>query len=281
MQSFLCTTALLIFSASAAHAQGDTSRVSPSAPLSIGETFTLESKALAETRRINIYLPPAYTESPDRRLPVMYMPDGGMGEDFLHIAGLVQVSVGNGTMRPFVLVGIENTQRRRDLTGPTQNPEDKKIAPVVGGSAAFRKFIRTELMPVINSRYRTTKETAIMGESLAGLFIVETLLVEPDMFDTYIAFDPSLWWNNKELLKSAESRLPEVGKRSRTLYLASSSEPELARVTGELAEFLRKNAPSNLKWHYEPMPKESHGTIYHPAALEALRRLFKPEAEKR
>jgi predicted alpha/beta superfamily hydrolase len=184
-------------------------------------------------------------------------------------------------MRPFVLVGIENTQRRRDMTGPTQNPEDKKIAPVVGGSAAFRKFIRTELMPVINSRYRTTNETAIMGESLAGLFVVETLFLEPDMFDTYIAFDPSLWWNNKELLKNAESRLLDVGKRSRTLYLASSSEPELARVTGELAEILRKSAPANLKWHYEPMPRETHGTIYHPAALEAVRRLFKPEAEKR
>src|SRR5262245_8520287 len=111
------------------------------------------------------------------------MLDGGIKEDFLHIAGLVQVSVGNGTMRPFLLVGIENTQRRRDMTGPTENPEDKKIAPRVGGSAAFRAFIRQELMPQVKSRYRTTGETAIVGESLAGLFVVETLLTEPDLFD--------------------------------------------------------------------------------------------------
>lgn len=70
--------------------------------------------------------------------PVLYMPDGGIEEDFLHVAGLVQVSVGNGTMRPFILVGIENTARRRDLTGLTTRAEDKKIAPKVGGSAAFR-----------------------------------------------------------------------------------------------------------------------------------------------
>ncbi len=49
------------------------------------------------------------------RLTVLYMPDGGMDEDFLHVAGLVQVSTGNGTMRPFLLVGIENTERRRNL----------------------------------------------------------------------------------------------------------------------------------------------------------------------
>jgi predicted alpha/beta superfamily hydrolase len=81
--------------------------------------------------------------------PVLYMPDGGIEEDFLHVAGLVQVSVGNGTMRPFILVGIENTARRRDLTGPTTRAEDKKIAPKVGGSAAFRQFIREELMPTV------------------------------------------------------------------------------------------------------------------------------------
>ena len=82
------------------------------------------------------------------------MPDGGMAEDFLHVAGLLQVSVGNGTMRPFLLVGIENTERRRDMTGPTEIADDKKIAPRVGGSAAFRKFIRDELMPLVKQRYR-------------------------------------------------------------------------------------------------------------------------------
>ena len=159
-------------------------------PLVIGETFTIDSKILGETRRINVYLPPAYAGSPSARLPVLYMPDGGMAEDFLHVAGLVQVSVGNGTMRPFLLVGIENTERRRDLTGPTENAEDKKIAPRVGGSEAFRAFLRQELMPQVKARYRTTNETAIVGESLAGLFVVETFFLEPELFDTYIALDP-------------------------------------------------------------------------------------------
>ncbi|KAF0242698.1 MAG: putative ferric-enterobactin hydrolase, partial [bacterium] len=123
------------------------------APLVIGETFTIDSKVLGEMRRINVYIPSGYIESPDIRLPVLYMPDGGIAEDFLHVAGLVQISVGNGTMRPFLLVGIENTQRRRDMTGPTQNEDDKKIALHVGGSEAFRKFIRDELIPQVNGRY--------------------------------------------------------------------------------------------------------------------------------
>lgn len=245
-------------------------------PLVIGDTFTIDSKILGETRRINVYPPPGYAESHDLRVPVLYMPDGGMAEDFLHVAGLVQVSVGNGTMRPFLLVGIENTQRRRDMTGPTRNEEDKKIAPHVGGSEPFRRFIRDELMPQVKSRYRTTQETAIVGESLAGLFIVETFLLEPEMFDTYIALDPSLWWNNKELVKTAAERLRARPNLEKTLYMASSDEKQIVEDANQFAEVLTKNAPSKIHWHYERMPEEKHSTIYHPAALKAFRAVFAP-----
>jgi predicted alpha/beta superfamily hydrolase len=248
-------------------------------PLVIGQTFTIESKILRETRRINVYLPAAYDEPKNGPLPVLYMPDGGMAEDFLHVAGLVQVSTGNGTMRPFILVGIENTERRRDMTGPTENAKDKKIAPRVGGSAAFRKFIRDELMPEIKRRYRTTSETAIVGESLAGLFVMETFLLEPDLFDTYIAFDPSLWWNDHKLADGAAERLAARPDWKKTLYFASSEEKELEVITERLAGTFRAKAPSGLKWFYEKMPEEKHATIYHPAALRAFRLLFKPAAK--
>jgi uncharacterized protein len=246
------------------------------APLVVGETFTIQSKVLGETRRINVYLPPGYAESRDVRVPVLYMPDGGIAEDFLHVAGLVQVSVGNGTMRPFLLVGIENTERRRDMTGPTQDEEDKKIAPRVGGSEAFRKFLREELMPQVRERYRTTPETAIVGESLAGLFVVETLLLEPDLFDIYIAFDPSLWWNRQALVQGAGERLRARPKLEKTLYFASSNEPGIVVVTQRLADVLTKDAPPGLRWHYEKMPEEKHSTIYHPAALKAFRAVLRP-----
>jgi predicted alpha/beta superfamily hydrolase len=248
-------------------------------PLVIGETFTIDSRLLGETRRVNVYLPPGYAEAPQARFPVLYMPDGGIAEDFLHVAGLVQVSVGNGTMRPFLLVGIENTERRRDLTGPTENADDKKIAPRVGGSEAFRSFLRRELMPQVQARYRTTKETAIVGESLAGLFVVETFLLEPDLFDTYLAFDPSLWWNDQKLVAEAAERFRARKKLDKGLYLASSGEDGLVGVTQRLADILAKHAPPGLHWQYEKMPDEKHSTIYHPAALKAFRAVFKPRKD--
>ena len=248
----------------------------PAEPLAIGQTFSLPSAILGETRRINVYLPPGYADSDTLRLPVLYMPDGGLKEDFLHVAGLVQVATGNETMRPFILVGIENTARRRDLTGPTTNAEDRKIAPRVGGSAAFRQFIRTELMPAIRQRYRTTAETAIVGESLAGLFVVETFLLEPGLFTTYVAFDPSLWWNNGDLAGRANQQLRAYTGPAKTLYVAFSRDALGSPPVKRFAAALRHAPKASISGYYRAMPEETHATIYHPAALRAFRTVFKP-----
>lgn len=274
----LCCGAALLAPAAMAATPIPPPASATAAPLVIGETFTVDSTALGETRRINVYRPSAWNVPADAPLPVLYMPDGGIGEDFLHVAGLLQVLVGNGSMRPFLLVGIENTERRRDLTGPTTDPEDRKIAPRVGGSAAFRVFLRKELMPQVRQRYPSTGETAIIGESLAGLFAVDTLLHEPDLFDTYIALDPSLWWNHGALVEDAVALLKANNVQGKRLLLASSSQAEIAAASARFHAQVGAQVPG-LTVSYLPLPEETHQTIYHPAALQALRTLFKPTPE--
>ena len=241
----------------------------------LGQTFTIESKILKETRRINVYTPPACASA---ACPVLYMADGGINEDFIHIAGLVQVGTGNNTMRPFLLVGVENTERRRDLTPPTDVAEDRRIAPRVGGSALFRQFFRDELKIAIQARYNTTPESAIVGESLAGLFIVETLLVEPRLFDSYIAISPSLWWNDQALPKATATAMKAHPDLRAALYLSQGAENSERPGMDAMVAALKASAPAGLSWSYEPMPNETHGTIFHPAAMAAFRKLFAPKA---
>lgn len=245
----------------------------PSSPLVIGETLTVQSTVLGETRRINVYRPRPWGLDPAAPLPVLYMPDGGIDEDFLHVAGLLQVLSGNGSIRPFLLVGIENTERRRDMTGPSNDPEDRKIAPRIGGSAAYRAFLRDELMPEVRKRYATTNERALIGESLAGLFVVETLLQDPGLFTSYIALDPSLWWNRGQLLADAPKQLVVARHMQPRVFLASSGQLQLAATTLQFSTLLQQASPSLLV-RYQPMPEETHATIYHPAALQALRAMF-------
>ena len=233
----------------------------PADPIPPHDSLTLDSKAVAETRRINVHTPAGYAGSTDR-FPVLYMPDGGVREDFPHVVNTLDSLVAAGQIRPFIVVGIENTERRRDMTGPTTVASDSAIAPHVGGSAAFRAFIKNELMPEIRRRYRTTDETAIVGESLVGLFIMETFFRDPAMFDSYIAISPSVWWNNDELVRTAEDGLQGLAGLKRTLFLTAANEPNIAPQADTLARLLRQHAPADLSFYYQPMPDQQHSTIY-------------------
>jgi predicted alpha/beta superfamily hydrolase len=230
---------------------------------------------LSETRVINLYTPPGY-EKAEARYPVLYMPDGGVEEDFPHVTHDIDTGIRAGEIRPVIVVGIENTERRRDMTGPTAVEADRKIAPRVGGSAAFRAFIRDELMPAIDRRVRGNGRNAIVGESLAGLFVVETFFQEPQMFETYIALSPSLWWNGQALVREAKARLRALPRPVRTLYLASAGDDDRGDAVRNLAEVLRSAAPKDLTWCYEPWPDQKHSTIYRGVSPEVFRRLFSP-----
>ena len=261
----------LIVAAAPAWAQSSpgTSAV-PGDPTPRHVTFTLESRVLGEPRVINVYTPPGYDSPVGSSFPVVYMPDGGLAEDFPHIANTLDSLIARGAIAPVILVGIENTERRRDLTGPTAVAGDSAIARRVGGSAGFRRFLREELMPVVRGRYRSTEETTIVGESLAGLFIVETFLLEPDLFRRYIALSPSLWWNRGVLLQVAPERLKGLTGLPRTLYLTAATEPGIAEETRALAGILREHAPAGLVWYYEPRPDLEHSTIFRRAVPAAF-----------
>jgi predicted alpha/beta superfamily hydrolase len=151
----------------------------------------------------------------------------------------------------------------------------------VGGSAAFRAFLRDELMPAVARRVRGNGETAIVGESLAGLFVVETFLLEPEMFDTYIALSPSVWWNAQALVGGARVQLTEQSQAGRILYLSVAGDDDRGDAVKAFAEVLRAAAPKDLTWYYEPRPDLKHSTIYRGASPSVFRKLFPPEPKTR
>jgi predicted alpha/beta superfamily hydrolase len=237
------------------------------------DSFTVQSRALGEARLVNVHTPRQYRAPKGRGatpLPVLYMPDGGVDEDFPHVVHTVDSLIALGAIRPVIVVGVPNTQRRRDLTGPTRVASDSAIAPRVGGSAAFRRFLRAELMPEIERRYRTTPERAIVGESLAGLFIVETFLQEPSLFTHYVALDPSVWWNGGALVDSAGPRVAAFDTAARTLYLATSREESTAVGTARIIALLQAAAPRGLRWTHTPRPDLTHANIFRSLEGAAL-----------
>ena len=246
-------------------------------PIQFGQTFRLSSAVLGEDRVLNVYLPPdyAHTEGAPTPYPVLYALDGGMEEDFPHITGVLDVSIRNEVIRPLIVVGIQNTERRRDLVSATTIPQEKQIAPHAGGTDRFRRFLREELQPEIARRYRVSGDTAVVGESFAGLFVLETLLQDPDLFDTYIAIDPSVWWSGGALVKSAPERFARWStKPTKRLFVATADAKEMQDGVTALMSALHDARPQGLTATYDPLPAEHHSTIFPVAEVRAYRTLF-------
>lgn len=245
----------------------------PLDPIPKHVTFKIPSSSLGETRVVCVWLPPEYNDT-ENSYPVLYMPDGGIKEDFPHVANTLADLISTGSIPPLILVGIENTDRRRDLTGPSDVASDAKIAPLSDGSSKFRHFIADELIPEINQRYRTTDRRSIIGESAAGLFVVETMLLQPEMFDSYMAIDPALYWNDRYLLRTAVDHFAKFPSTRIRFWFAGSNAVDIQPHTRQLQSLLTDNAPEVLAWKYSDEPSEKHTTIFRATKEDALKWTF-------
>lgn len=241
----------------------------PQDPIPNHDTFDIVSEHVGETRKINVWAPHSY-ENTSESYPVLYMLDGGVKEDFPHVAGTIEKLVRAKSIPPIILVGIENTKRGRDLTGFSDIDEDSIYCPLTDGSSAFRAFITEELIAEIDQKYRTNNQNGIIGESLAGLFVVETLLQNPTSFDYYMAMDPSLWWNDHYLVRHADSLIKNLPDNNLRLWFAGSNAKDISQYTNALSKSLTDHSPSTLKWKYSDEPKEKHNTVFRATKEKAL-----------
>lgn len=249
-----------------------------SEPYVLGRVYSIPSKVFGGERRIVVRTPAYYDAEPDRRYTTVYVIDGGPEQDFPHIAGLAQSADVNGTFEPLIIVGVETVNRRAEITPPVKSAKlyEEELKAVPGGSADFRRFLAEDVKTFVDSHFRTSGRDAIMGESLAGLFIVETLFKSPALFDDYIAITPSMWWEEMEYGRKAGSFLKKLPAGERRLYVALSDEGFLHQQGTELlVAALEKDAPEDLKWLYVPLGQsENHASVYHGAALDAFRAFY-------
>ncbi|NWG90880.1 MAG: alpha/beta hydrolase [Parvularculaceae bacterium] len=239
-------------------------------PIVIGEQWTVNSAALGDEREINVWLPPSYART-EKRYPVVYLIDGALDQDFHHIAGLAQYGALSGAFAETIVVGVETKDRRAELAWRSTDPAENRDFPTNGNSAAFRRFLVDEVKPLVEKTYRASGEDALMGESLAGLFIVETFLKHPNAADGYIAISPSLWWDYGSLGKQSRAILDDFPKGEREIYLAIADEGGAMREgVLDVVSALKKEKPKGVAWTFSDRRDLNHATIYHREALEAF-----------
>ena len=244
-------------------------------PLTIGEVVKINSKILSESRTLNIHLPDGYKAEDTLKYPVIYVLDGGIDEDFIHIVGLVNFFKLHMNMPKSIVVGVANVDRKRDFTFPTIDKKLRKDFPTTGGSKNFISFLEDEVQPYINAKYSTNIQKTLIGQSLGGLVATEILLKKPTMFTDYIIISPSLWWDNETLLQDAKMFLGAHKKMPVNVYVAVGAEGEIMeREAKSLADLLKNSGKENLKTEFLFLSNENNATILHQGVNNIFKLMF-------
>jgi predicted alpha/beta superfamily hydrolase len=238
----------------------------------------IESKILGETRTAIVRLPASY-ERGTAAYPVLYLTDGD--RQLPHLSAVVDFLSREGRMPEVILVGVTNTDRTRDLTPtPVVNAVIDGQSfnfPTSGGANRFLDFFETELIPQIESRYRTQPYRAFAGHSFGGLFALHALFTRPKLFNAVIAVSPSLNWDDRYVYRMAQKFVADHRETNATLFFTMGEEGEAsAREMRALSGLLEKRAPKGLVWASETFRDEDHGSVVLPSHYAALRRVFAP-----
>ncbi len=181
-----------------------------------------------------------------------------------------------------IVVGIATVDRRRDFTYPTTIEKDKKSFPTAGHSDNFITFIKQELQPFIEKKYKANTAKTIIGQSLGGLVATEILIKNPTLFNKYIIVSPSLWWDNGSLLHQTFTILPDSFSNRIDVYIGVGKEgltptevPRVMEVDANLlAEKIKSTKSKSVNVYFDYLPEEDHATILHQAVYNALRILY-------
>jgi predicted alpha/beta superfamily hydrolase len=250
-------------------------------PYFVAEVIVIHSNILGEDRKLLIYNPDNVGGNILPAYPVLYLLEEN---DMPMVAGTVKyMSAYNEQLPAMLVVGIDGGGNRlRDLT-PTHSLYDNMgkldadpnswLQPS-GGGEKFLRFVREEVMPFIEKKYRTAPFRILAGHSVGGLTAIHALTAHPDMFNAYLAVSPSLWWDKGAYLASAVKHLPS-GTDKKFLFVADAPEAGPFPIyTKRFLDALGAHKGKGFQWTHAFYPNETHGSIAAKAYYDGLRFLY-------
>lgn len=236
--------------------------------ISIGKRDKLYSKILQQDREFSVYFPPSYNTAINQEYPVLYILDGDY--NFQYVAGFLELQGGISEVIPeMILVAISGkgtNEYRRNCKPKIEGLEDSGNAEEMAG------FIEKELIPYVNKNYKTTDYKILGGHSVGGIFVINTAINHPELFNDYIAISPALWWGKNAMEDVMENTWGKTKSTTASLYVSLANEQGMG-----VTEFLKK-VPKDIREkniQFQEFPNEIHNSVGLPTYKWALGAIFK------
>ncbi|HEX6845922.1 MAG TPA: alpha/beta hydrolase-fold protein [Chitinophagaceae bacterium] len=250
---------------------------------------TIHSKILNEDRFIWVHVP-ASVHNMTKEYPVIFLLDAEANFD--ETKKILDKLRTEGGAPEAILVGIDNIWLRYRDYSPTRVDSstwvDAATARTTGGGKKFIAFLEEELLPFIEKKYPVSSRRSIIGHSMGGLQVINIFLKHQQLFDDYVAIDPSMWWDHMKLVNECPGLIGNKGFENKKLFLAIANEPEkrmsmeqvkndtsaktvLIRPSFTLADHIQKNKSNNLKFEWKFYKDHHHMTVNAAATYDGLK----------
>lgn len=268
----------------------------PAAALPGTHQQDLRDPASGHTWRIWVQRPAG--PAPATGHPVLYVLDGNAA-----FALAAQLTRNDATRPPelrpdtAIVVGIGHpgdavihpAERQRDYTPP---PPGGSATPQAGGADRLLDFIARELQPRVAQAFPVdAQRQTITGHSFGGLCVLHALFTRPALFTRYAATSPSVWWNQGQVLQTAQQFMQAHATAPRAFSarlqlrvgslehaqaaatparVAVQAERRLLDRTTTLANQLTTLAWPELHVQVVVLPGLDHGSVMLPGLVDAL-----------
>lgn len=240
---FLRAGALLLATLAALAAPGVAVAQAPPARLDGTQEIDVASRNVDGSFRVQVCLPDGY-DAGDGFFPAVYVLDGD--RSFGMACDVARWLARSGEVEPAIVVGIGYGRgvdawwrlRARDLT-PTPDPSGTWGGfPEEGGARAFLDFLATELIPIVDQRYRTRPgDRTLVGLSFGGLFGAWALVTEPDLFQRYILVSPAVQWADRGVFRVEASYAQTHNQLRARVWGAVGADDDRRRILDPWRDF--------------------------------------------
>ena len=147
--------------------------------------------------------------------------------------------------------------------------EELAFLETSGGGDNFLKFINAELFPKIETRFRTLPYRILVGHSFGGLLALHALISKREMFNAYIAIDPSLFWDNEILSRAIKKKIGSIKRSRSSVFISLANTPDLflgdskkfKAATRKFTTLLKQARSSKFRFGYKYYNNETHGSV--------------------
>jgi tetratricopeptide (TPR) repeat protein len=166
----------------------------------------------------------------------------------------------SGESIPLIIVSVHTEDRWAEFVAKSSEKDKGSQADLLS------EHLRVEVIPFIESKFRTETYRLGIGHSLGGSFLLYEVFKEKALFDGIVAVSPNMTFNEEQLVKIGTNFIEKHPERTPYLYVTVGNVWEMENMFRESIQkfdtIVKNNKNHHLNWNFKVLENENHMTTF-------------------